>query len=76
MDPVLAEMVEIGEKTGSLAEVFLQIGDQYEAEVEAQLKNLTQLVEPIIIILVGLAVVFLALAIMTPVFQMQSLFSG
>ena len=76
LDPVLAEMVEIGEKTGSLSEVFLQIGDQYETEVEAQLKNLTQLVEPIIIIVVGLAVVFLALAIMTPVFQMQSLFAG
>ena len=76
LDPVLGEMVEIGEKTGSLAHVFLQIGDQYEAEVDAQLKNLTQLVEPIIIVIVGLAVVFLALAIMTPVFQMQSLFSG
>jgi MSHA biogenesis protein MshG len=76
LDPVLAEMVEIGEKTGSLAEVLIQIGDQYEAEVESQLKNLTQLVEPLIIIIVGLAVVFLALAIMTPVFQMQSLFAG
>jgi MSHA biogenesis protein MshG len=76
LDPVLAEMVEIGEKTGSLAEVFLQIGDQYETEVDVQLKNLTQLVEPIIIVFVGLAVVFLAMAIMTPVFQMQSLFAG
>ena len=76
LDPVLAEMIEIGEKTGSLAEVLLQIGDQYETEVESQLKTLTQLVEPVIIVIVGLAVVFLALAIMSPVFQMQSLFAG
>ena len=76
LDPVLSEMIEIGEKTGDLSEVLLQIGDQYEAEVEVQLKTLTQLIEPLIIVLVGLAVVFLALAIMTPVFQMQSLFAG
>ncbi len=76
LDPVLAEMIEIGEKTGSLSEVFTQIGDQYEAEVDSQLRNLTQLVEPIIVIFVGIAVVFLAMAIMTPIFQMQSLFAG
>lgn len=76
LDPVLSEMIEIGEKSGSLAEVLLQIGDQYEAEVDAQLKNLTQMVEPVIIVVVGLAVAFLAMAIMTPVFQMQSLFAG
>ncbi len=76
LDPILAEMIEIGEKSGSLSEVLLQIGDQYEAEVDAQLKNLTQLVEPVIIVIVGLAVAFLAMAIMTPIFQMQSLFAG
>ncbi len=76
LDPVLSEMIEIGEKSGSLSEVLLQIGDQYEAEVDAQLKNLTQMVEPVIIVVVGLAVAFLAIAIMTPVFQMQSLFAG
>jgi len=76
LDPVLSEMIEIGEKSGSLSEVLLQIGDQYEAEVDAQLKNLTQMVEPVIIVVVGLAVAFLAMAIMTPIFQMQSLFAG
>ncbi len=76
LDPVLAEMMEIGEKSGKIDEVLLQIGDQYEAEVDAQLKNLSQLIEPVIIIVVGIAVVFLAMAIMTPVFQMQSLFAG
>ncbi len=76
LDPVLSEMLEIGEKSGTISEVLLQLGEQYEAEVDAQLKNLSQLIEPVIIIMVGLAVVFLALAIMTPVFQMQDLFAG
>lgn len=76
LDPVLAEMMEIGEKSGKISEVMLQIGDQYEAEVDAQLSNLSGLIEPVIIVIVGLAVVFLAMAIMTPVFQMQSLFAG
>lgn len=76
LDPVLAEMLEIGSKAGTISEVLLQIGEQYESEVNAQLKNLSQLIEPVVIVIVGLAVVFLALAIMTPVFKMQSLFAG
>ncbi len=76
LDPVIAEILEVGEKTGHIDEVMEKLGQQYEQEVDAQLKNLTTLIEPLIILIVGFAVVFMAMAIMLPIFQLQDLFSG
>lgn len=76
IDPVLHEVIEIGEKSGAVPEILGKTAHQYELEVEAQLKNLTTVLEPAIILLVGLAVVFMAFAIMTPIFKMQELFAA
>jgi type II secretory pathway component PulF len=75
-DPVIGEVVEVGEQSGSIPEVLEKTGMQYELEVESQLKNLTSLIEPVIIIVVGSAVVFMAMAIMSPIFKMQEMFSA
>ncbi len=75
LDPVIGEMVEVGEKTGQIAPVLKKLGEQYDLEVEAQLKNLSTVIEPLIILVVGLAVVFMMFAVLTPIFQMQQLFS-
>jgi len=45
-------------------------------EVDEQLKNLTTMMEPLIILIVGGAVVFMAMAIMTPIFKLQDLFTA
>ncbi len=76
IDPVVAEILEVGERTGHIDDVLKKLGTQYEMEVESQLKNLTTMIEPIIIIVVGLAVVFIAMAIMLPIFQLQELFTN
>jgi len=76
LDPVLSEILEVGEKTGSVAHVLKKLGDQYEFEVDAQLKNLSKLIEPIIILVIGGAVIFMILAVLTPIFQMQEIFSS
>ena len=75
LDPVISEIIDVGEQTGRIPEVLGKLGSQYELEVESQLKNLTTLIEPLVIIVVGAAVVFMAMAIMTPIFQMQELFT-
>jgi type II secretory pathway component PulF len=72
-DPIIGEMIEIGEKGGRISETLKKVGAQYELEVDAQLKNLTTLMEPLVIVLVGSAVVFMAMAIMTPIFKLQEL---
>ncbi|MCF7812229.1 type II secretion system F family protein [Candidatus Gracilibacteria bacterium] len=73
-DPILGEIIEIGEKSGRLSEILEKTASQYQNEVDAQLKNLTTLIEPLVIVLVGGAIVFMALAIMTPIFRLQELF--
>ncbi len=76
LDPILAEVIEIGEKSGAIPQVLHKVAEQYDLEVNAQLKNLSSLLEPVVIVIVGLAVVFMAMAIMTPIMKMQSLFAG
>lgn len=75
-DPVLGEVIEVGEQSGSIPEILEKTAAQYQMEVDAQLRNLTTLIEPIVIILVGGAVLFMAFAILTPIFKMQQMFAG
>ncbi len=75
IDPVLPEIIEVGERTGHISDVLRKLANQYDLEVEAQLKNLSTLIEPIIIVFVGVAVIFMMLAVLTPIFQIQELFS-
>lgn len=76
IDSILSEVIEIGEESGSIPEVLQKVGMQYDLEVDAQLKNISSMIEPIVILIVGGAVVFMAMAIMTPIMKMQSLFAG
>jgi type II secretory pathway component PulF len=74
LEPILGEVLEIGEKSGRISEILKKTAAQYEIEIDAQLKNISTLIEPLIVVLVGGAVVFMALAIMTPIFRLQELF--
>ncbi|MCF7917423.1 type II secretion system F family protein [Candidatus Gracilibacteria bacterium] len=74
LDRILGEVLEIGEKSGRIPEILQKTASQYEIEVDAQLRNISTLIEPLIIIVVGGAVVFMAMAIMTPIFRLQELF--
>ena len=76
IDPVVGEILEVGEKTGHMAEVLQKLGDQYDLEVEAQLKNLSTIIEPLIILVVGLAVAFMIFAVLMPIFNLQELFAA
>ncbi len=74
LDPILTEVLEVGEKSGNMVEILTKVGEQYELEVDHQLKNLTTLIEPLIILLVGVAVIFMAVSIMMPIFKLQEVF--
>lgn len=76
IDSVLGEILEVGEKTGHMAEVLQKLGDQYDLEVEAQLKNLSTIIEPLIILVVGVAVAFMIFAVLMPIFNLQDLFAS
>ena len=62
-------MVKVGEKSGQLEEVLFYLSEFYEDEVDDAVKSLTAVIEPVLLIVIGLFVAFLSLAIMTPIYQ-------
>ena len=68
--PLFFKMVEIGEKTGNLSDSLLYLADFYEEEIDEVSRNLSQLLEPVLLIFIGLVVGFLALAIISPIYQL------
>lgn len=68
--PLIAiRMIGVGEKTGKLDETFVYLGDYFEDEVDEASKNLSTVLEPIILIVVGLIVAFIAISIIGPIYQ-------
>jgi general secretion pathway protein F len=64
-------MVAVGERSGQLEEMLAKAAEGYEAEVDATVSALTTLLEPVIIVFMGLVVMFIVLAILLPIFQMS-----
>lgn len=67
--PVFAAMIEVGDSTGNLEENLLYLSDYYTEEVDNSLKNLTAVMEPMLILFMGLIVGFVALSIITPIYS-------
>ncbi|MBI4133379.1 type II secretion system F family protein, partial [Candidatus Uhrbacteria bacterium] len=65
-----ASMVAVGEQTGRLAESLLSLAEFTEHEVDATTKNLSVLIEPLVLVIVGVLVGFIALALITPLYQL------
>ena len=69
---MVIHMVDIGEETGRLSEMMVKIADFYDQEVDATVKGLTSLIEPILIVFMGVVVGFIAISIMAPMFKLVS----
>jgi type II secretory pathway component PulF len=72
--PFFCQIVLSGEKTGNLENSFLYLTEFYNEKVLSDLKNFSQLVEPVLIIFVGILVGFIAFSIITPVYKFLSQF--
>lgn len=66
----MAKMIGVGEKTGKLEESFLYLGDFFEGEVDDTTKNLSNILEPVLLLILGLVVGFVALSIISPIYQL------
>jgi type IV pilus assembly protein PilC len=71
--PMVSQMVRIGEETGELDAMLGKIADFYEEEVDASISALTSIIEPIMIILVGVMVGTIILAMYLPMFKLLTL---
>jgi len=67
--PMVGHMVAVGEETGQLETMLSKIADFYEAEVDAKVKALTSLIEPIMIVFVGGVVGFIVISMYLPMFS-------
>ncbi len=68
---VAVNMIAIGEETGRLPEVLLRISESYETQVDRAVKTITSLIEPLIIVAMGLVVGFIVIAMLLPIFSLD-----
>ncbi len=70
--PLLVHMAGVGEETGQLPEMMSRVADSLDFEVDSTLGRLTTLLEPIVIIVMGIIVGFIVLAVLLPIFQINA----
>jgi type II secretory pathway component PulF len=68
--PIVVKMIGVGERTGKLDEILLYLGDYYDDEIDNISKNLTTILEPMLLIGIGIVVAFVALAIISPIYEL------
>ncbi len=72
--PMVVQMVYIGEESGKLDDLLIKVSDYYDYQVNYIIKNLTTLLEPILLLVLGGAVLFMALSIFLPMWNLIYLF--
>jgi type IV pilus assembly protein PilC len=67
---VMLEMVAAGEETGAVDELLIQVADHYDQEIDATLNGLTAVLEPVLILFLGVIVGAVVIAMFLPIFRM------
>lgn len=67
--PIFSQMIVVGENTGKLDESVLFLANFYESELDEATKSMSNFLEPILLLVMGLVVTFVALAIITPIYK-------
>ncbi|GIW46527.1 MAG: type II secretion system protein GspF [Deltaproteobacteria bacterium] len=70
--PLMTRMITVGEQTGELEEMLVKVADIYDMQIETSVSTLTSLLEPIMILVMGVVVGFIVFAILLPIFDLTS----
>lgn len=71
--PMLVQMMAVGEQSGALDKMLAKAADSYERELESKILALTSMIEPVMILTMGVAVSFIVVSILLPIFEMNQL---
>jgi general secretion pathway protein F len=71
--PLVSHMISIGEKSGQLEDMLLHVAESYDNEVATSVEGLTSLVEPIIIVVMAIVVFGIMLAVLLPIFELNTM---
>lgn len=69
---IVGQMIKTGEETGKLDDIMFRLADYFESEADNALKNITTLIEPIILVVLGLGVALLVVSIILPIYQLTT----
>ena len=69
---IMSEMLLVGEETGKVAEMLKQIAEFYEIDVAEKTKNLSTIVEPVLMLLIGIVVGVFAISMIAPIYSLSS----
>ena len=70
--PLMVEMVRIGEETGNLDNTLMTVAESYEVELEDRMRTILALIEPVMTVLMGLVIAFIAMSVFMPVYSSLS----
>ena len=74
--PLVIQMIAIGEETGAVGDLLQETADHYDREVQYELSRLTDAIEPIIIVIIGIMVLILALGVFLPMWDLSAAAKG
>ena len=69
---IVVQMIEVGETTGSLSEIMQNLANFYEEEVNAITKNLSAVIEPVLMVIIGVVVGFFAISMIQPLYSIMN----
>ncbi len=69
---MVGQMVSVGEQTGKMDEVMTRMAEYYDSEVDVKVNGLSSLIEPMVIVILGIGVAWLVVGILLPIYQISS----
>lgn len=74
--PMVVQMINVGESTGSLEQMLIKIADFFDDEVDQSVTNITTLIEPLMIVFLGVTIGFIVIALYLPIFKLGAVVAG